>query len=104
VEGAQPDRAAPRRVDVFPESAIEEGELIASSPPSVLLPEILKIKAQRRPAGQGCESRYVSRSDFLTIGELADRTASTFAPSSSGRKGLIALTAHRRRVPPLQAW
>ena len=61
--------------DLFPESALEDGELIKKfSSLGYALPEIVKIKKSvglplRDPSG-----RYVSKSEFLTIGELAERS------------------------------
>jgi DNA-binding transcriptional MerR regulator len=63
--------AAPR----FAESAIEEGELIRKfAALGYSLPEIQKIKRSVGLPVRDEAGRYVSRSDFLTIGELADRS------------------------------
>ena len=62
--------------NAFPESAIEEGELIRKfSALGYSLPEIQKIKRSVGLPVKDEKGRYVSRSDFLTIGELSDRSA-----------------------------
>jgi DNA-binding transcriptional MerR regulator len=65
----------PSREGAFPESALEEGELIRKF--IVLgyaLPEIQKIKRSVGLPVRDEKGQYVSRSDFLTIGELAERS------------------------------
>jgi DNA-binding transcriptional MerR regulator len=86
----------PGAVDVFPESAIEEGELIRKfSSLGYSLPEILKIKRSVGLPVKDAKGRYVSRSDFLTIGELADRSGINVRTIKFWEeKGLIA--PHRR--------
>jgi MerR family transcriptional regulator, copper efflux regulator len=87
---------APGAADVFPESAIEEGELIRKfSSLGYTLPEILKIKRSVGLPVKDEKGRYVSRSDFLTIGELADRSGINVRTIKFWEeKGLIA--PHRR--------
>ena len=82
--------------DVFPESAIEEGELIRKfSSLGYALPEILKIKRSVGLPVKDERGRYVSRSDFLTIGELAERSGINVRTIKFWEeKGLIA--PHRR--------
>ncbi len=86
----------PGAADVFPESAIEEGELIRKfSSLGYSLPEILKIKRSVGLPVKDERGRYVSRSDFLTIGELADRSGINVRTIKFWEeKGLIA--PHRR--------
>jgi MerR family transcriptional regulator, copper efflux regulator len=65
----------PGRGDVFPESALEEGELIRKFLSlGYALPEIQKIKRSVGLPVKDEKGRFVSRSDFLTIGELAERS------------------------------
>jgi MerR family transcriptional regulator, copper efflux regulator len=65
----------PGRSDVFPESALEEGELIRKFLSlGYALPEIQKIKRSVGLPVKDEKGRFVSRSDFLTIGELAERS------------------------------
>ena len=65
----------PGRVDVFPESAIEEGELIKKfCSLGYALYEIQKIKRSVGLPIKDEKGRYASRSDYLTIGELADKS------------------------------
>ncbi len=87
---------APGAADVFPESAIEEGELIRKfSSLGYTLPEIQKIKRSVGLPVKDEKGRYVSRSDFLTIGELADRSGINVRTIKFWEeKGLIA--PHRR--------
>jgi DNA-binding transcriptional MerR regulator len=62
--------------DMFPESALEEGELIKKfSSLGYALPEIQKIKRSVGLPVKDEKGRYVSRSDFLTIGELAEKSS-----------------------------
>jgi len=86
----------PGAADVFPESAIEEGELIRKfSSLGYSLPEILKIKRSVGLPVKDGRGRYISRSDFLTIGELADRSGINVRTIKFWEeKGLIA--PHRR--------
>jgi DNA-binding transcriptional MerR regulator len=86
----------PGEADVFPESAIEEGELIRKfSSLGYSLPEILKIKRSVGLPVKDEKGRYVSRSDFLTIGELADRSGINVRTIKFWEeKGLVA--PHRR--------
>jgi MerR family copper efflux transcriptional regulator len=81
---------------VFPESAIEEGELIRKfSSLGYALPEIQKIKRSVGLPVKDERGRYVSRSDFLTIGELAERSGINVRTIKFWEeKGLIA--PHRR--------
>jgi len=63
------------RVDLFPESALEEGELIKKfCSLGYALPEIQKIKRSVGLPVKDDKGRYTSRSDFLTIGELAEKS------------------------------
>ena len=82
--------------DMFPESALEEGELIRKfSALGYALPEIQKIKRSVGLPVKDEKGRYVSRSDFLTIGELADRSGINVRTIKFWEeKGLIA--PHRR--------
>ena len=86
----------PGAADVFPESAIEEGELIRKfSSLGYTLPEIQKIKRSVGLPVKDEKGRYVSRSDFLTIGELADRSGINVRTIKFWEeKGLVA--PHRR--------
>ena len=86
----------PGTTEVFPESAIEEGELIRKfASLGYSLPEILKIKRSVGLPVKDEKGRYVSRSDFLTIGELADRSGINVRTIKFWEeKGLI--TPHRR--------
>jgi DNA-binding transcriptional MerR regulator len=62
--------------DVFPESAIEEGELIKKfSSLGYALKEIQKIKRSVGLPIKDEKGRYVSKSEFLTIGELAEKSS-----------------------------
>jgi hypothetical protein len=57
---------------LFPESAVEDGELILKfAHLGYALPEIQKIKRSVGLPVKDEKGRYVSRADFLTIGELA---------------------------------
>ena len=59
----------------FAESAIEEGELIRKfAALGYTLPEIQKIKRSVGLPVRDERGHYLSRSDFLTIGELAERS------------------------------
>jgi MerR family transcriptional regulator, copper efflux regulator len=84
------------RPDVFPESALEEGELIKKfCSLGYALPEIQKIKRSVGLPVKDESGRFVSRSDFLTIGELADRSGINVRTIKFWEeKGLIA--PHRR--------
>ncbi len=86
----------PGATDVFPESAVEEGELIRKfSSLGYALPEIQKIKRSVGLPVKDEKGRYVSRSDFLTIGELAERSGINVRTIKFWEeKGLIA--PHRR--------
>ena len=81
---------------VFSESAIEEGELIRKfSSLGYALPEIQKIKRSVGLPVKDERGRYVSRSDFLTIGELAERSGINVRTIKFWEeKGLVA--PHRR--------
>jgi DNA-binding transcriptional MerR regulator len=60
--------------DVFPDSAIEEGELIKKfSTLGYALKEIQKIKRSVGLPIKDEKGRYVSKSEFLTVGELAEK-------------------------------
>jgi DNA-binding transcriptional MerR regulator len=86
----------PGAPDVFPESAIEEGELIRKFfSLGYALAEIQKIKRSVGLPVKDERGRYVSRSDFLTIGELAERSGINVRTIKFWEeKGLIA--PHRR--------
>ena len=86
----------PGRPDAFPESAIEEGELVKKfCSLGYALPEILKIKRSVGLPVKDESGRFVSRSDFLTIGELAERSGINVRTIKFWEeKGLIA--PHRR--------
>ncbi len=59
---------------LFPESAVEEGELILKfTHLGYALREIQKIKRSVGLPVKDEKGRFVSRTDFLTIGELAER-------------------------------
>lgn len=60
---------------LFPESALEEGELIKKfCSLGYALPEIQKIKKSVGLPVRDEKGHYVSRSEFLTIGELAEKS------------------------------
>ena len=84
------------RGDLFPESAIEEGELIKKfCSLGYALPEIQKIKRSVGLPIKDDKGRYASRSDFLTIGELAEKSGINVRTIKFWEeKGLIA--PHRR--------
>jgi DNA-binding transcriptional MerR regulator len=84
------------RGDFFPESAIEEGELIKKfCSLGYALPEIQKIKRSVGLPVKDDKGRYTSRSDFLTIGELAEKSGINVRTIKFWEeKGLIA--PHRR--------
>jgi DNA-binding transcriptional MerR regulator len=86
----------PGGADLFPESALEEGELIRKfSSLGYALPEIQKIKRSVGLPVKDEKGRFVSRSDFLTIGELAERSGINVRTIKFWEeKGLIA--PHRR--------
>jgi DNA-binding transcriptional MerR regulator len=86
----------PGAAGVFPESAVEEGELIRKfASLGYSLPEILKIKRSVGLPVKDEKGRYVSRSDFLTIGELSDRSGINVRTIKFWEeKGLVA--PHRR--------
>jgi len=66
--------SVPGLPDVFPESAVEEGELIKKfSTLGYALKEIQKIKKSVGLPIKDERGRYVSKSEFLTIGELAEK-------------------------------
>ena len=87
-----PHGTAPR----FAESAVEEGELIRKfTALGYSLPEIQKIKRSVGLPVRDEQGRYVSRSDLLTIGELADRSGINVRTIKFWEeKGLI--SPHRR--------
>ncbi len=65
----------PGLTDLFPASAVEEGELIKKfSSLGYALKEIQKIKRSVGLPVKDDKGRYVSRSEFLTIGELAEKS------------------------------
>ncbi len=82
--------------DLFPASAIEEGELIKKfSSLGYALPEIRKIKRSVGLPVKDERGRFVSRSDFLTIGELAEKSGINVRTIKFWEeKGLI--SPHRR--------
>ena len=86
----------PGMADMFPESALEEGELIKKfCSLGYALPEIQKIKKSVGLPVKDEKGRYVSRSDFLTTGELAERSGINVRTIKFWEeKGLIA--PHRR--------
>ena len=86
----------PGRTDAFPESALEEGELIRKfCSLGYALPEIQKIKRSVGLPVKDESGRFVSRSDFLTIGELAERSGINVRTIKFWEeKGLI--SPHRR--------
>jgi DNA-binding transcriptional MerR regulator len=88
--------ALPGAGGVFPESALEEGELIKKfSSLGYALPEIQKIKKSVGLPVRDEKGRYFSRSDFLTIGELAERSGINARTIKFWEeKGLVA--PHRR--------
>ena len=62
------------KMDLYPPSAIEEGELIKKfCSLGYALPEIQKIKRSVGLPVKDEKGHYVSRADFLTIGELAEK-------------------------------
>jgi DNA-binding transcriptional MerR regulator len=81
---------------VFPPSAIEEGELIKKfCSLGYALPEIRKIKRSVGLPVKDEKGRFVSRSDFLTIGELAEKSGINVRTIKFWEeKGLI--SPHRR--------
>jgi MerR family transcriptional regulator, copper efflux regulator len=86
----------PGPADLFPETALEEGELIKKfSSLGYALPEIHKIKRSVGLPVKDEKGRYLSRSDFLTIGELAEKSGINVRTIKFWEeKGLIA--PHRR--------
>jgi DNA-binding transcriptional MerR regulator len=65
----------PGVVEVYAESAIEEGELIKKfSALGYALKEIQKIKRSVGLPVKDEKGKYVSKSEFLTIGELAEKS------------------------------
>jgi DNA-binding transcriptional MerR regulator len=86
----------PGAQDVFAESAVEEAELIRKfSSLGYSLQEIQKIKRSVGLPVKDERGRYVSRSDFLTIGELAERSGINVRTIKFWEeKGLVA--PHRR--------
>ncbi|MGA2479325.1 MAG: MerR family transcriptional regulator [Spirochaetia bacterium] len=86
----------PGPADLFPESALEEGELIKKfSSLGYALPEIQKIKRSVGLPVKDEKGHYLSRSDFLTIGELAEKSGINVRTIKFWEeKGLIA--PHRR--------
>jgi DNA-binding transcriptional MerR regulator len=86
----------PGLADMFPESALEEGELIKKfCSLGYALPEIQKIKRSVGLPVKDEKGRYVSRSDFLTTGELAEKSGINVRTIKFWEeKGLIA--PHRR--------
>ncbi len=87
---------APGTGGLFPESALEEGELIKKfCSLGYALPEIQKIKKSVGLPVRDEKGRYVSRSEFLTIGELAEKSGINVRTIKFWEeKGLIA--PHRR--------
>jgi DNA-binding transcriptional MerR regulator len=83
-------------LDIYPESALEEGELIKKFLSlGYALPEIQKIKRSVGLPVKDESGRFVSRSDFLTVGELAERSGINARTIKFWEeKGLIA--PHRR--------
>ena len=62
------------KADLYPVSAIEEGELIKKfCSLGYALPEIQKIKRSVGLPVKDEKGQYISRADFLTIGELAEK-------------------------------
>jgi DNA-binding transcriptional MerR regulator len=62
------------KADLYPVSAIEEGELIKKfCSLGYALPEIQKIKRSVGLPVKDEKGHYVSRADFLTIGEMAEK-------------------------------
>ena len=88
--------SVPGLADMFPESALEEGELIKKfCSLGYALPEIQKIKKSVGLPVKDEKGRYVSRSDFLTTGELAEKSGINVRTIKFWEeKGLIA--PHRR--------
>jgi DNA-binding transcriptional MerR regulator len=88
--------ALPGAAGLFPESAIEEGELIKKfCSLGYALAEIQKIKKSVGLPVRDEKGRYLSRSDFLTIGELAEKSGINARTIKFWEeKGLIA--PHRR--------
>ncbi len=82
--------------DLYPFSAVEEGELIKKfSSLGYALPEIHKIKRSVGLPVKDERGQYVSRSEFLTIGELAEKCAVNVRTIKFWEeKGLI--SPHRR--------
>lgn len=82
--------------NLYPLSAIEEGELIKKfCSLGYALPEIQKIKRNVGLPVKDEKGHYVSRSEFLTIGELAEKCALNVRTIKFWEeKGLIA--PHRR--------
>ena len=80
----------------FAESAVEEGELIRKfSALGYSLPEIQKIKRSVGLPVRDEQGRFVSRSDLLTIGELAEKSGINVRTIKFWEeKGLI--SPHRR--------
>ncbi len=69
------DLLAPSTDGLFPGSAVEEGELIRKfCSLGYALPEIQKIKRSVGLPVRDDQGRYVSRSELLTIGELAEKS------------------------------
>jgi DNA-binding transcriptional MerR regulator len=66
---------APGAGDRFPAAAVEEGELIRKfSSLGYALAEILRIKRSVGLPVKDETGRFLSRSDFLTVGELAEKS------------------------------
>ena len=88
--------ALDERRDLFPPSAIEEGELIKKfCSLGYALPEIRKIKRSVGLPVKDEKGRYLSRADFLTIGELAEKSGINVRTIKFWEeKGLI--SPHRR--------
>jgi DNA-binding transcriptional MerR regulator len=67
---------APGRGDRFPEQAVEDGELVRRFRTlGYALPEIAKIKRSVGLPVRDEKGHYVTRSGFLTIGEVAELVA-----------------------------
>ena len=67
--------ALDERQDLFPPSAVEEGELIKKfCSLGYALPEIRRIKRSVGLPVKDEKGHYTSRADFITIGELAEKS------------------------------
>jgi DNA-binding transcriptional MerR regulator len=95
-EWTENDLISPAPGGLYPESALEEGEIIKKfCSLGYALPEIQKIKRSVGLPVKDQRGRYLSRSDFLSIGELAERSGINARTIKFWEeKGLIA--PHRR--------